>query len=131
MPVVTATSVPAAPALAVLLLLVPAEGSDGGVAVLVLGLIDDEVAPVDGEVVDGEVIDGEVLDGLVGGVAEVLGGIAGSADVRGVCASAEVAARLTTAAAAKARRLFISMHAPICLPPRPASHNWRGLRRFR
>jgi len=85
MPVVTATSVPAAPALAVLLLLlVPAEGSDGGVAVLVLGLIDDEVAPVDGEVVDGEVIDGEVLDGLVGGVAEVLGGIAGSADVRGV-----------------------------------------------
>jgi hypothetical protein len=102
MPLVTLTSVPDAEALAALLLL--AEVSAGSSA--------------------GGV---EVLDG---GAAVVDGGAAPGA-VFEVWASAGAAVRLRIAAAAKARRLFIGMHAPRCAPPRPAPDNLLWPRRFR
>jgi hypothetical protein len=110
MPVVTLTSVPEDEALGarLLLLLLLDAGSSavvssaGGVAVLAGGVALVEDADVDG-------------------VAEVEGGVAGSAF--GVCAKAGAVLRARTAAAAKARRLFIGMHAPICAPPHPAIHN--------
>jgi hypothetical protein len=110
MPVVTLTFAPEADALlapvgeALVEALGSAASSAGGVAVL------DGGADVD--VVD-------VVDD-VEGVADVEDGGALVAWAR-----AGAALRLSTATAAKARRLFIGMHAPICAPPRPATHNPR------
>jgi hypothetical protein len=124
MPVVTLTSAPEVEALDAPGLV---EGSSAGSSAVVEDGGVARVAGVAGVAGVADVSPGTAgvarVAGVAGvaGVADVEGGAAGSAD----CARAGAAQSVTAAAAAKARRLFIGMHAPICEPPHPTTQNPR------